>query len=435
MRSIDWRSALGLMGACVLASGCGSAEAAPGTTVRDSAGVAIVEVRHAVWDDGSAWQVPGPPLAEIGGIDESPEYALYDVRGALRLDDGRILVADAGSSELKLYDGRGTYLEAKGRAGAGPGEFGRLWSIARSAADSLVVWDAGNARLAVHDADGDFVRSYKLRSGAEATMYFPGPRPLVLRDGSILGFKTLDIMNQPEGIFRPDVEYVRFSPTGEKLEPVLSAPFREWFLAGFDPGQEMQMSGRPTAMTPLLFGRESHLSVGDGGIWVGRAEDYTLELHAPDGTLLRRVENRTHEPVPVEPRHVEAEIEERLESYDGMVERMGSESPFIKKQKENLTKLPTPDFFPPYQDVRTSLDGYIWVQEYARPGTEPTRWTVFDPQGRLLGGVDLPEHFEVFEIGSDYVLGKYADEFEVEYVRLYELVRSGAASHAEGGVS
>jgi hypothetical protein len=35
----------------------------------------------------------------------------------------------------------------------------------------------------------------------------------------------------------------------------------------------------------------------------------------------------------------------------------------------------------------------------------------------------LAARLEVFEIGDDYILGRVVDDMEVEYVRVYELVK------------
>lgn len=51
---------------------------------------------------------------------------------------------------------------------------------------------------------------------------------------------------------------------------------------------------------------------------------------------------------------------------------------------------------------------------------------VFDTDGRLLGTVQMPRGFAVFQIGRDLVLGRARDEFDIEHIRLYELIRSPA---------
>jgi hypothetical protein len=51
------------------------------------------------------------------------------------------------------------------------------------------------------------------------------------------------------------------------------------------------------------------------------------------------------------------------------------------------------------------------------------RWTVFDREHRMLGTVTTPPRFIVSWIGEDLVLGIWRDEFDVEYVRGYELIK------------
>ena len=49
----------------------------------------------------------------------------------------------------------------------------------------------------------------------------------------------------------------------------------------------------------------------------------------------------------------------------------------------------------------------------------------FDPAGRVLGFVETPKDFAIFEIGEDYLLGTATDDLEVERVQLWPLERSG----------
>jgi hypothetical protein len=48
-------------------------------------------------------------------------------------------------------------------------------------------------------------------------------------------------------------------------------------------------------------------------------------------------------------------------------------------------------------------------------------WTVFDPEGRYLGDLTVPAGFNVFEIGPDVIIGRWTDDLDVEYVRLYRI--------------
>lgn len=75
-----------------------------------------------------------------------------------------------------------------------------------------------------------------------------------------------------------------------------------------------------------------------------------------------------------------------------------------------------------YSNLQVDSRGYLWASDYRRPGDDgPRRWAVFDGEGRFLGPVETPSRFAVYEIGSDYVLGRHADEMDVERVLLYRL--------------
>jgi len=71
--------------------------------------------------------------------------------------------------------------------------------------------------------------------------------------------------------------------------------------------------------------------------------------------------------------------------------------------------------------------GHLWVKEYTPPDIERPAplWTVFDREGRVLGFVETPVEFEVFEVGADYLLGRATDEIGIERIQVWELERVG----------
>jgi len=107
------------------------------TTIRDSTGITIVENSAPKWTETDAWTLGPTPTLRIGGLDGAPEYELFRVAGARRLDDGRIVIANSGTHELRFYDADGTYLQSVGREGDGPGEFRRLRLITAYGSDHL----------------------------------------------------------------------------------------------------------------------------------------------------------------------------------------------------------------------------------------------------------------------------------------------------------
>src|SRR5687768_17068674 len=95
---VVWASPL-LLALGVAACG-GRGTGGAGVSVRDSAGVRIVESRRPAWGDERRWTVSSSPSVEIGAVDGPAEEQLGQVRGAVRLPDGTVIVADGTSREL-----------------------------------------------------------------------------------------------------------------------------------------------------------------------------------------------------------------------------------------------------------------------------------------------------------------------------------------------
>jgi hypothetical protein len=82
-----------------------------------------------------------------------------------------------------------------------------------------------------------------------------------------------------------------------------------------------------------------------------------------------------------------------------------------------------PETRPAYGDLLVDESGRLWAAESTRWPALPSYWTVFDVDGGLLGKVELPNRFRVHAVGSDWVLGVWRDDMDVEFVRLYELLK------------
>ena len=90
-------------------SACGGGESAQGPgSASDSSEVQTVE----------SWVLSEKPLVEIGVREGEEVYQLHRVSGSVRLEDGKILVVNAGSRELRLFEADGTYRQDEAEAGA-----------------------------------------------------------------------------------------------------------------------------------------------------------------------------------------------------------------------------------------------------------------------------------------------------------------------------
>ena len=93
--------------------------------------------------------------------------------------------------------------------------------------------------------------------------------------------------------------------------------------------------------------------------------------------------------------------------------------------RRQFASLPVPEHFPAFGSVMSDRAGYLWVREYDFPLEERPAplWTVFDPDGQVLGFVETPKGLTIYEIDEDYILGKIRDDLGVESVQLWALER------------
>ena len=126
---------------------------------QDSADVRIVE--NARPADGSrlGWRIGTEPAVTIGKLEGEEPYMLFVAMDATRLSDGRIVVVNAGTHELRVFDGAGIHMDTWGGRGDGPGEFrAPIGQVAHLPGDSVVVWSPQQPFLTVFDPTGSVVR-------------------------------------------------------------------------------------------------------------------------------------------------------------------------------------------------------------------------------------------------------------------------------------
>ena len=158
------------------------------TQTRDSAGIRIVE--NARPTDGSrlGWTIGPEPAVSIGVLEGEEPYMLHWANDATRLRTGRIVVANGGTNELRAFGADGVHVGTWGREGEGPSDFAALTRIETWPGDSIVAWYTGAYGMAVYDSDGNFGRTFVLRSRARFK-----PRSEAARaDGTLLSTRDVE---------------------------------------------------------------------------------------------------------------------------------------------------------------------------------------------------------------------------------------------------
>ena len=380
--------------------------------VRDSAGIRIVENTTPLWQEGEGWHLSPEPVVDIGGGD-AEENQLFRVTGATRLSDGRIVIANGGSMELKFYAPNGAHIFNAGGTGGGPGEFQSLGWFYRLSGDSLIVHDYRQHRTSVFDTDGASARSFQFQATTEILR--PAPAG-AFQDGTFLvregGFAIG--ARGPIRIERPEEEVFRYDASGAVLHTLGSYPGIEFVIA---PSGGVRPSGeRVIGRSRRHFGRSTAFFVHGDHFYVGDNVTYEIKVYSLDGELDLLI-RKQHAHVAVTPDDIEAVRSETLA-------RMRTNEVRQRVRQALRERPPAPPTMPAFApEIRIDEVGNLWVRQYNRPKDKVPRWTVFDQDGVLLGSLTFPVAFSPLDIGADYILGVWRDADDVEHVRMYELVK------------
>jgi hypothetical protein len=163
-----------------------------------------------------------------------------------------------------------------------------------------------------------------------------------------------------------------------------------------------------------MFGRSTEYGIHGNRFYVAANDSYEIHIHGSDGTL-QSIVRRQYALFEVTDADIEAAREQQLGGNvpPGMEEAM----------VDVLDATPIRETMPAYEGIVVDRMGSLWVEEYRRPGDTKRRWTVFDPEGVMLGTLTVPDRFVVHDVGDDYVLGEWTDELEIEHVQMYELIK------------
>lgn len=194
-------------------------------------------------------------LVTLGSVSEptvgTTSHALWDS------SDRIFLIHDQAPSQIMRFDSTGTFVQALGREGDGPGEHRRLMRIALGPRDSIYAFDYRAPRMTVYTPELEVGRVDEL----------PGPvRDAVpFTDGRVVlhaRIPTRDRIGLPLHMASPDGSVVRsFGATNPVVRPdMLALQLR--YLARAD----------------------------SDAVWAARMNEYVVEQWRLDGTLVRRLE-------------------------------------------------------------------------------------------------------------------------------------------------
>ena len=350
--------------------------------------------------------------AIVGGRDE---VAFQRVRGARFLWDGRIVVADAGSREVMVFDTAGTLVTRFGGRGQGPGELQSIVAVHVCGEDSIAVVDSRQT-LHLFDGDGAFARRAQFRLG-ERSASLQGVSTNCRR--GLLQQRTrqppLDRLGLTEDVF------AWVDSFSEAIDTVTTAELLEAWTRSLDGAARPWVIPWGTASRTHASSKD-RLVLGNGRV---------PELRRYDSTgALQLIVRWSMQPRPVAARDRRRYSEFRLE-FLAWAPPNEPETRLLFPALDEYPEVPTHK--PLFDRLLLDDPGGIWARVFPEEsfGLFDSRlrdapvftetWTVFDSAGVWLGYLTLPERFELQDIARDRLLGVSRDSFDTETVQVLRI--------------
>lgn len=398
-------------------AGSGSAPVAE-RVVRDSAGVRIVDDRAATWAPGKAWTVDSQ-LIDLGAPDGA-FHGFANPVGMTRLDDGRIVVADAGLDQLCYFAADGHFLYTVGGPGRAAGQFRSLWGVFAGAADSVVAFDIESDRATTFDPNGALVDTLGLPVPVGSNGYLPLGRS---SDGALTLLRNetpVPFPGRPWSVAVDTGVVVRFAASGAPIDSIGPLAVAELL------GMPVPQAGGGTVTIPIArpLGRKAAFVVRGDTVSVAAGATPAIDQYV-NGRMVRSI--RLPGDLTVVPESLIAEFKRRRRSIvagAGLIDSVFDAS---------LDSIPFSDYLPATGRLLGDARGDLWAQVAGladlAPGDASLQWNVLAPDGSWLGRVTLPARFSVQEIGADYLLGVWLPGTGPgPHIRLYRLTTPAGGS-------
>ena len=386
---------------------------AGGVTVRDSAGIRIVENHAPMWDSAEFWTLESEPVFGIGsggGASDATNdvsHLVWDIKEAAPLSDGRVaMLSSSGENKVLIFEPSGELSASFGRKGRGPGEFTYALHLQVLPGDTIVVWDYMFGPIGYFDPSGTLLKDRRIDFGAMIEEATPGSGQalteavaLPLPDGSFLAeVVRLDWQPPKEGLYQPPVRYLRIDLT-------YSAHSFGWW-------DGVETLAIPPPAPPIVpFATRSIITGGGDPMLVYVAPHDRYEIHQfSENGVLRRIIRRDVDPIPI----TSQELEEWIES-------VSARNPHWEwtAWKRAMATLPR-RFHRVVRTFRVDSKGYLWSMDKREAST--SEWSVFNPDGRWLGTLAMPSG-RITWIGDIVIVVRTEPVTGLETVEGYRLNR------------
>jgi hypothetical protein len=363
---------------------------------------------------GSVSRLSPEPLFTIGRADGPPEELFSRIVSAMRLPDGRFVVADGMELRISVYDPAGRLQSVFGRSGSGPGEYRSIGGIWSTGHDTIGVWDARLQRITHVLSRGEVVATHVPRfdllqppAGGGTLDAFLGAFP----DGR-LALAWLAAGRGAPGELIPDQMVIGLFEADGTFRDVLGRV--EGMIRIHKPG----VGGGPIPFSPFPWA-----AVVQGQLVFTSGLTSDIAVFA--------VDTASESPVAtVRAQSREIALRDAWRDLDEVLDGAALPSPMLALARSMDRSIgPVPRIARMFADDQ----GHLWVKEYepsrdampVRRGWYVTggRWSIVDMASRVVAHITLPPDIAPVAVHGPYLLGIARDSLDVERFTVYRLLR------------
>jgi hypothetical protein len=364
----------------------------------------FVASSHVTAQQATGWTIATKPELAIGDAMAEDEYMFQSISAARLLPDGRVVVADNGLLEIRMYGKDGKFLQRIGRRGSGPGEFAYIPALWLTSKGKIAAWDARTRRITIYTGDGNLENTHKLAVspiGSNIQVYL--------------------------GSFSNDEVALAALAYGERgLE---AAPDR-WIIGRFTlDGKfvaslgEVRGMWRTTVIGSVPFSPVPAYVIHRDSLYVAEGFESEIAVRNSRGAVIRKIGLPSAQPVDADAVWATLETRARQRGKKVAVDHL------------EHGRVDRGDRFPQIGGMLWDDRGYIWIKVYdpfvdsvwlkssAVLPAAGGEWRVIRMDGSIITTVRMPDAIMPLEIKGNKLLGVATDEFGVERVVVHTIQR------------
>ena len=334
--------------------------------------------------------VDARPALRIGMADGPDAYLFQFLSEARLLPGGDFVVADRTAGELRIFNQRGEFVRTVGRRGRGPSEFQHIVAL-EVRGDTIFVQDPMLGKVVRFRRSGELIGTERLaRLASLIGIASDGSRWWSWMAGSVRGpvtgltadSITIGVSDAQSSEVRPVTGMVSLWRSGSSPYPF--APVTRPVLLG-----DSLLLPDPVAAEIAVVDARGR-----------RARTIRVPLPATDAASAWRV------------------LRQEMQNRDALRNR-------------RVDDIPRVDRLPRMGAVLVDARGRIWVKRYdpledahwlgGWAGGEGGEWLVLDRGGTVLAAVTLPPRLVPLYIDKDVLLGRYRDDWDVQYLAVHQV--------------